>query len=85
MKSIIPEIRLGVYRNYKGHDYEVMGVGTNTETREIFVVYKMLYDTEDYKNGSIWIRPLDMFNGKVTINGKERQRFKYIGVGKADK
>ena len=85
MKQTLPEIKLGIYRNYKGHDYEVMGVGTDTETREIFVVYKMLYDSEGYKCGSIWMRPFDMFTGKVTIEGKEQQRFKYIGTQKEDK
>ncbi|MDB5163256.1 MAG: hypothetical protein JWO54_127 [Candidatus Saccharibacteria bacterium] len=60
----------GVYRHYKGKDYEVIGVGTHTETDEKFVVYRGLNEPYD-----MWIRPFDMFFGTVTVNGVKQLRF----------
>lgn len=79
MKNQLPKVKLGVYRNYKNHDYEVVGIGTQTETREIYVVYKALYETPGYDENALWIRPYDMFISNVVVNGKEVPRFEYIG------
>ena len=34
----------GMYRHYKGNEYEVLGIGLHTETEEKLVVYKGLYE-----------------------------------------
>ena len=78
MKSELPEIRLGKYRHYKGKGYEVVGIGTNTESREILVVYKLLYDTPGYARDALWMRPYEMFVDNVVVDGKEVPRFEYI-------
>jgi len=66
-------IKKGKYRHYKGNEYEVIDIVKHSETEEDMVLYKTLYG--DF---SLWVRPLDMFMEKVTIEGKEIQRFKKI-------
>jgi len=39
------EIEPGIYRHYKGNEYEVIGIGKHSETLEDLVVYKALYAT----------------------------------------
>jgi hypothetical protein len=74
------ELELGIYEHYKGRLYEVIGVGLHTETKplEKFVIYQQLYATEKFKFGTIWIRPLEMFLGKIKINEKNIKRFKRL-------
>ena len=64
------DIRPGLYRHYKGKTYQVMGVARHSETLEELVVYK------DDKN--LWVRPKQMFEEKVTVDGKKVPRFKYL-------
>lgn len=49
-----------VYRHFKGDYYLVVDVAKHSETKEDYVVYRKLYD-----DGSLWIRPLDMFLSEV--------------------
>ena len=60
----------GMYRHYKGNEYEVLGIGLHTETEEKLVVYKGLY--EPYQ---IWVRSYDMFFETVIVDGVEVNRF----------
>jgi len=60
----------GRYRHYKGGDYQVIGTARHSETDELLVVYRCLYD-----NDSLWVRPLDMFMETVLVNGREVPRF----------
>ena len=64
----------GKYRHYKGNEYLVIDVATHSETEEKMVVYKALYGEE-----KLWVRPLSMWDEKVTVNGEEITRFSYIG------
>ncbi|MBI2473514.1 DUF1653 domain-containing protein [Candidatus Uhrbacteria bacterium] len=66
--------KLGIYRHYKGNEYEVIGVATHSETLEALVVYRALYG-----NHGLWVRPLKMFVETVEIDGKIRDRFEYRG------
>ena len=68
------DIRLGIYRHYKGNEYEVLGVAKHSETLEPMVVYKALYG-----DGKIWVRPAKMWNETVEKDGKAFKRFEYIG------
>lgn len=45
-----------IYQHYKGQQYELLYIGTHTETLERLVVYKSLSDNK------IWIRPKNMFH-----------------------
>lgn len=71
-------MKLGKYRHYKGKEYEVIGVAHHSETLEKLVVYKALYDSPDFGPDALWVRPYDMFNETVTIDGKNVPRFTYI-------
>ena len=55
----VPEIEPGKYEHYKGKQYEVIGIGCETETLEYFVVYKHLEEPNGQPN--IWLRPYKMF------------------------
>ena len=64
------EPRPGLYRHYKGGEYLVIGTARHSETDELLVVYRCLYD-----NDSLWVRPLAMFMETVTVAGQEVPRF----------
>ena len=51
----------------------MLGVASDSETLEQVVVYQALYGSN-----KIWVRPLNMFFEKVTLNGIEIERFKEI-------
>ena len=63
-------IEPGLYRHYKGNDYEVLGVATHSETEEVVVVYRALYG-----EFGLWVRPLAMFEETVAIDGVVTPRF----------
>jgi hypothetical protein len=67
----IPKIEPGIYRHYKGKDYEVISVGLDTESHEPMVIYKPLYKS----NVPFWVRPYSMFISKIEIDGKQISRF----------
>jgi len=86
----VPE--LGFYYHYK-HDpagsfndyaYEVVGTGSHTEEDcrpedAAMVVYRPLYVTEVYTAGRLFdLRPLEMWMGDVTKDGKTFPRFTKI-------
>ena len=63
----------GVYRHYKGNDYQVLHVARHSETEELLVVYRPLYG-----DSGIWVRPLKMFIEHVQIEGTSVPRFRQI-------
>lgn len=71
----LPAMRPGLYRHYKGELYEVSGVARHSETLEVVVVYRPLYG-----EGALWIRPFDMFNGTVPVDGQDVPRFAWAGT-----
>lgn len=70
MPTIIP----GIYRHFKGKDYEVIGVARHSETEEDMVVYRPLDDNNG--KGDLWVRPLEMFTEMVEHQGMYTQRFR---------
>jgi hypothetical protein len=63
----------GIYKHYKGNLYEVLDVARHSETEEYLVVYKTLYG--DF---STWVRPLDMFQETVEVDGQQVARFAFV-------
>lgn len=67
------EVKIGKYRHFKGKEYEVLCIAKHSETLEDMVVYKALYG-----DGSVWVRPLSMWNETVTKDGKTYRRFEFM-------
>ena len=67
------KVKRGIYRHYKGKDYEVYGVAVHTETKEKLVLYRSLYGS--YR---LNIRPLKMFCENVKIGKYNGPRFRLI-------
>jgi hypothetical protein len=68
------EVKRGIYRHYKGGEYELLVVATHSETMEKMVVYRALYGAREF-----WVRPLSMWNETVQVNGVYMRRFTYVG------
>lgn len=70
-QSHVQDEVLGIYQHYKGGEYEVLGIGTHSETEEKLVIYRALYNPYE-----IWIRPYEMFFETTEVNGESIPRFK---------
>ena len=66
-------IKPGIYKHYKGALYKVIGVAQHSESEQWLVYYQALYGEYGY-----WVRPLEMFNQSVTIDGVSRLRFEML-------
>lgn len=67
------KVRLGVYRHYKGNEYDVLGAVWHSETLAPMVLYKARYDQR-----LLWVRPKKMFEGYVQVKGKRVKRFTFL-------
>ena len=65
-----PDLTPGLYRHYKGNDYQVIAVARHSETLEPVVVYRALYG-----EGGLWVRPYAMFCEDVVVDGRAVRRF----------
>ena len=68
------QLPLGIYRHYKGAEYEVLSLARHSETEEWLVVYKQCYGDQ-----SVWVRPYAMFTETIIIDGASVARFAYQG------
>ena len=68
-RTILP----GRYRHFKGREYEVIGIARHSETEAPLVVYRKLYD-----DGSLWVRPAEMWTETVEHDGKTVPRFERL-------
>ena len=72
------QIKIGKYKHYKGKLYQVLGLARHSETLEELIVYQALYESKEFGNNAIWVRPASMFTETVLVNGKEVKRFEFI-------
>ena len=70
-------VKLGVYRHFKGGVYEAVAVASHSETLEPMVVYR------NVESGQYWVRPASMWNETVDYNGVKVLRFTYTGEAEA--
>lgn len=63
----------GHYTHYKGFPYKVIAIALHSETLEELVVYQALYGER-----GIWVRPVAMFLGNVSVDGISQPRFKQV-------
>ncbi|MFA4999391.1 MAG: DUF1653 domain-containing protein [Parcubacteria group bacterium] len=70
------DIKPGIYRHYKGHEYRFIGIAKHSETLEELVVYQDIVNT-----ALIWARPKEMFFGDVEKDGKIINRFTWVREG----
>lgn len=66
-------MKLGIYKHFKGNEYQVIGLAKHSETQEKLVVYKVLYGEQE-----LWVRPIAMFNEEVEKDGYNGPRFTWI-------
>ncbi len=50
----------GIYKHFKGDYYLVEDTAYDSETKDVMVLYRRLYG-----DGSLWVRPLEMFLSEV--------------------
>ena len=65
-------LKPGIYRHYKGNEYELLFIAEQTETQEALAVYRSLIDDK------IWTRPASMWLEKVMFEGQEISRFTWL-------
>jgi hypothetical protein len=63
----------GLYRHYKGGEYEVVGTVRHSETLEPMTLYRALYGQR-----GLWVRPAGMFLETVDIDGVVQPRFRKV-------
>lgn len=67
-----PDIKPGIYRHFKGHQYEVLFLARHSETEEWMVVYRALYGER-----GLWVRPASMWLETVERDGVVQHRFTF--------
>lgn len=66
-------LRPGIYRHFKGNEYQLLYIARHSETEEPMVVYRALYG-----EGGIWVRPAEMWNEQVERDGYCGPRFAFV-------
>ncbi len=66
-------MKKGIYRHYKGNEYELIDVALHSETLEEMIVYRALYGEQ-----KVWVRPAYMWEEEVEVDGKKVRRFEFI-------
>ncbi|NTV22182.1 MAG: DUF1653 domain-containing protein [Candidatus Yonathbacteria bacterium] len=65
----------GVYRHFKGKEYDLIGVARHSESLEELVIYRGRYDSEEFGPNPLWARSLASFWETVQTPDGEVMRF----------
>ena len=68
-------IPLGIYRHYKGTEYELLAIGTHSETLEPMAIYRAHGGAAE-----TWVRPLSMWANPIALEHGTVPRFTYVGA-----
>jgi hypothetical protein len=68
-------LKPGRYRHFKGQEYQVIDIATDSESLDQMVVYRALYG-----EGGLWVRPLAMFCETIEHDGISMPRFQPIDL-----
>jgi len=71
-------IQPGIYRHFKGKNYEVIGIAHHSETLEELVVYRALYSSPDFGENALWVRPVKIWEQDVEFEGRKVRRFEKV-------
>lgn len=74
---VAPILKKGIYKHYKGDEYQVINVACHSETHEWYVIYQACYNAEARGLPKIWVRPYQMFVEKIIVDGKLVSRFEF--------
>ncbi len=66
-------MKKGIYKHYKGNEYELIDIALHSETLEEMVVYRALYGEQ-----KLWVRPASMWDDEVVVNGVKVKRFEFL-------
>jgi hypothetical protein len=66
----------GVWRHFKGRDYEVLGVACMVKTEEQLLVYRAVIGLD-----TVWVRPLSDWTEVIQRRGYSGPRFIRTGDG----
>lgn len=73
LSSAAKDLKRGVYRHFKGKEYEVLGVGRNSlDYSEELVIYRSV------DSGELWARPLADFLATVERDNYNGLRFVFL-------
>jgi len=67
-----------IYKHYKWKNYEVIWVARHSETFEELVVYKALYNSAEFGDHALRVRPLAMFQEEIEVDWVKTKRFSFI-------
>jgi hypothetical protein len=70
----VTTVQPGRYRHYKGKEYTVLGMALHSETQEELVVCR-----QEHGDHGLWVRPKQMFQETVEVDGQVVPRFQYLG------
>lgn len=69
-----PDLQPGLYKHFKGGEYQVIDLARHSETEEWMVVYRPLYGER-----GLWVRPYSLFADQKMVDGSAVPRFERLG------